>query len=367
MVKLEFSLTDQQNKAKTFVSRSIVNDTFPQALLVYGLKGVGQSAFLLDMAGILLCESEEKKPCGVCESCRERVRESHDNLLLLFPMGEGKQKKEEELIKETNDKLLEVKGSPYCFERSIKEHISIGQVRHLKKRLSYASLVNRKRVVLIFGLESMMEPAANALLKVLEEPPPHTYFVLSCEKRERILPTLLSRCISLGLNPYSPDEMKNFIDVKGGELSHLKDFIPLANGSPGSLMSYEQGDTNRLESALLFIQNSVSMDWLAFIEYIDSRPELNEMEEGIHTLKLVLELVGYYHRSKDCEPAVTEELYVKLNTIFKGTRASFDWNLYATFVEKCIDLMSKYSLPRMVFLGQFMSLEEKEKTKLQPS
>ncbi|WP_274570870.1 DNA polymerase III subunit delta' [Neisseria leonii] len=143
----------------------------PHALLLSGKAGIGKAAFAQHLAQTLLCENGGREACGICPSCHLYQQNGHPDFYLLTPeMPEGES--------ETR-KLLQIK---------------ISEVRAVIEKIQLTAVRGGRRVVLVEPAESMNIQAANALLKVLEEPPAGVHFILVSHARDKLLPTIKSRC-----------------------------------------------------------------------------------------------------------------------------------------------------------------------------
>lgn len=137
----------------------------PQALLIYGKPGLGKSTLGKLYAQHLLCCSEGEKPCGGCRACHLLTIGHHPGFFMCTPKDE--------------------------------ESISIDQIRMLQAHVQQTVTIGSHKVVLINPIERLNRYAANALLKLLEEPPSGTYFIVISHAQNMILPTLMSRLIKM--------------------------------------------------------------------------------------------------------------------------------------------------------------------------
>ncbi|MBB3982928.1 DNA polymerase-3 subunit delta' [Sphingobium fontiphilum] len=131
-------------------------------------------------------------------------------------------------------------------------NISVDQIRGLSRLISTAPSLSTRRVVVIDSADDMEAPAANALLKTLEEPPTDMVFLLVSHAPARLLPTIRSRCRLLRFDALDDAAMRAVLgaqqpDIQGTELDAL---LRAAEGSPGRAMAYAGLDIAGLESAL---------------------------------------------------------------------------------------------------------------------
>jgi hypothetical protein len=370
-ILLDFIHTIGQEVHKTSVANGISEGVFPQGLLVHGIPGVGQHSFVCDLAAILLCESHERKPCGKCISCLERIHQSRDSILPIFPQEESQQKKEETRKMENQrrwDALLE---EPYGIQKSSKEHISIAQIRDLKERLSYAESAGRKRVVILFWPESMMEAAANALLKILEEPPKDTYFLLSCENKRGVLSTILSRCVQLGLPNLSYTHMETFLTSR--QKQKLSTWIPVVQGSPGKLLGLERvGCEQTVQSVGKCISYLLALDlksegytdrvdqWMVFSDWLEEQWFVEDVDSVEWVCTTLLEVVRLLQQER-----ITEEEQRLLDTSVFNDASDLERPLtleqtenLVRFANRVLVAIKQYVRPSTAILSSYLEAEQ---------
>lgn len=181
----------------------------PNAWLFTGKEHTGKTAFARYVAQALLCErpSEHHQPCGECASCHLLMQNSHPDFYELTPqIPEGE---------EVGRKLLQIKIDAV---RDIVDHIYLTAVR------------GGKRVVLVHPAESMNVQAANGLLKVLEEPPEHVIFLLVTHARDKLLPTIKSRCRQMVLPAPSHAQALDYLHQQGVERAET--LLAFHSGAP---------------------------------------------------------------------------------------------------------------------------------------
>ena len=171
----------------------------PHALLLKGPHGVGKFDFAMNVAQSLLC----KKPladgwaCQDCPSCHWFDQESHPDFRLLQPDAQSVQEEEKEGGKKPSKK------------------ISVEQIRALSDFTNLSAHQGGYRVVLIHPAETMNVNAANALLKTLEEPAGRMLIILVSHKPQQLLPTILSRCLSLTVAMPPPEVSIAWLQQQG--------------------------------------------------------------------------------------------------------------------------------------------------------
>jgi len=129
--------------------------------------------------------------------------------------------------------------------------ITIPQTRMLKERSQFLPHQGSRRVFLIDHVDRANDQAANSLLKILEEPPPHLVIVLTAENAYDLLPTIRSRAVPFHFAPLSMEEMRQFAASRG--LDRAERRIALAAGSPGVAASIDLDAYERRRSAMLLL------------------------------------------------------------------------------------------------------------------
>ncbi len=169
---------------------------FPQALMLWGINGIGKNDFALRLAKILLCEVNQASPCQTCQSCQMFAKESHPDFI-------------------------------HIYKDSAKSSIPVDDIRALNSKLVHQSF-SGSYVVLISLCEHLNTNAFNALLKILEEPPVETYFLLLSEELALIPKTILSRCQRLYFKDASKEDIKAYLTEQNLALDNMA----LLSGAP---------------------------------------------------------------------------------------------------------------------------------------
>lgn len=204
---------------------------FAHAWLIHGLAGIGKRDFALAAAASLLCEAPaEGLACGACDACRWMAAGNHPDFRRIRPEAVAVQ--EGEAAEETE---AQAKKAP-------SREIRVEQVRALSGWLSTASHRGGWRVAVIYPAQAMNVITANALLKVLEEPPPRSVFLLTTDAPDRLLPTIVSRCRRLPLPVPPHDDSTAWLRENGVE--QPADWLAAAGGAPLRARDLAQsGDT----------------------------------------------------------------------------------------------------------------------------
>lgn len=175
---------------------------FGHAHILSGNSGAGKDALAIYIAASLNCISPEIKPCGTCKNCRQIQNLEHPELHLIFALPRRSAShtdpfsgiKEGEIEAITAELASKSAWPYYRLQIDGANDIRIAGIRKLRKDIYLANDPGTTRVVIILRAHKMNVEAANALLKILEEPPAGTVFLLTTEYPDRLPDTIRSRC-----------------------------------------------------------------------------------------------------------------------------------------------------------------------------
>lgn len=212
-----------QNRAKSIVKRWIEENRFPHAIMLFGPDGIGKQIFAFELAKHLNCLWGPYTACDVCKSCIQMNRLQHPSLFLVFPtksnVGEmdKRETNDDGEVRVTRRYALETeKEIIQAIETTANDHwapltvpdakdVRVISIRFLKQWVQQTKWVgSNRKIAIIAQAHKMNEETSNALLKLLEEPPENSMFILLCNAPEDVLPTILSRCQSIRLEQLPP-------------------------------------------------------------------------------------------------------------------------------------------------------------------
>jgi DNA polymerase-3 subunit delta' len=161
----------------TLLTNSIVQETVSHAYLFSGPPHVGKMTLALSLAQALNCEQQEA-PCQHCTACRKISERTHPDVRVIDLEYQAR-----------------LRDEPPAQQRELR----IDTIRSIREDVSLKPFEAARKVFIIQDADSMTSEAANALLKTLEEPPPHAVLVLTACDARSLLPTIVSRCQVFGL------------------------------------------------------------------------------------------------------------------------------------------------------------------------
>jgi DNA polymerase-3 subunit delta' len=206
--------------------KSVSEQRVSHAQLFSGPEGCGSFALALAYAQYVSCENRtESDSCGTCKSCVKYEKMIHPDLHFVFPVIKDKKNSEP-----VSDSFIEqwrefARQSPYF---TINEWLNAIDVENAQglifaseageiiRKLSLKTFESDFKIMIIWLPEKMHPSAANKLLKLLEEPPEKTLFLLVSDEPDKLLPTIISRCQIIKVPGFSDDEIREFIRSKFG-------------------------------------------------------------------------------------------------------------------------------------------------------
>ena len=213
---MQFSEVLDQTRIKERLINSAKTGRVSHAQMIVGNEGAGGLPLALAYATYLSCsDKQDQDSCGKCSSCVKYIKLEHPDLHLFFPNNTGKEvKKNPSSGQFVNDWRRSVLKSPYLNlsdwlnDLGVGNKIGILSERDSAEILATTSLKNYEseyRIILIWMAEKMNESCANKILKVIEEPPPKTVFLLVVEDTENMLDTIQSRVQAVHLPPLNDE------------------------------------------------------------------------------------------------------------------------------------------------------------------
>ena len=248
---MQFSDIIGQEEVKTRLLNDIEHDRMPHALMLCGPRGAGKLPLALALAQRLLCE--EGQGCGRCKSCKMVEALSHPDLHFSFPVIKKKNSStapvSDDYLKDWREQLLR---NAYFDINDWLEDINaenqqatyyVGESDALLKKLAIKSSQGGRRVILVWLPERMNQETANKLLKLIEEPPSLTHFILLCEEPDKVLGTILSRTQQVEMFRLSDTEVAEALESRNGlDASTARQVARIAGGSYLAALRYIQID-----------------------------------------------------------------------------------------------------------------------------
>ncbi len=257
-----FSQVTGQFSAKNVLQAMVASDRTPHALLLLGPPGSGALALALAFAQFVLCENPSgEDACGVCSGCLKTGKFIHPDVHFSYPVVRLKDRPpvSTDFLKEWR---LAVAENPYMDAQQWLErlggenkqgNITAEECGQILQKLSLTIFEGKKKILLMW-LPEYLGKEGNRLLKMIEEPPADTLFLLVAENQNAILNTILSRCQLIKTTPLSDGEIIERLTESGIERGEAVRVAHLANGNLNEAFKGTKQEEN--DAANLFL------DWM---------------------------------------------------------------------------------------------------------
>lgn len=304
---MKFSEIPGLTETKNLLTDSVKNQHIAHAQLFVGAEGALNLPLALAYATYLHCENKGDDACGTCPACSKSLKYIHPDTHFVFPLSNVKNDKDDErfkadILKSWRSFLLEQPFSDlddwttsYGGEDKL-ALISREESREIVKTLSLKPFESQYKVMIIWQPELMHPSAANGILKILEEPAAHTYFILVTNAADRLLPTIVSRTQLIAIPLLEDQVIENFlVQQKSTEPKRAARITQLAEGNLNlalKLLDNEEDDNAQLFIPWMrtcFKKNYGSMVTMAD-EYhtFDKLRQRNVMHYGINMMRETL-------------------------------------------------------------------------------
>lgn len=207
-------------RAKAYLDSAFARNALPHALLISGERGIGKKTLAGILARAIVCTGDSS-PCGKCDACYKSEKGFHPDIIKIDAENLKEDAAKYGIIPKT-DKLIDV-------------------IRELKLNALLRPNDGERKVYIIDNAGTLSHACQDALLKILEEPPLFTFFIILCYNLSDLLPTIVSRAAHIALSPLSDSDMlsvinKNMPDVSDAE----RDELVKTSGGICSFLVYEK-------------------------------------------------------------------------------------------------------------------------------
>lgn len=241
---MNFSIIPGLGEIKRLLADAVKNNHTAHAQLFLGTEGALNLPMAIAYATYLHCQNKgEDDACGTCPACSKSLKFIHPDTHFVFPLSNVKGDKDEERFKAEILKSWRsfLKDQPFgnlddwtnFYGGEDKQAlISREESREIIKTLSLKPFESPHKIMIIWQPELMHPSAANGILKILEEPPAHTYFILVTNAADKLLPTIISRTQIVTIPLLTDQELETFLkDKQNIDASKATRITHLADGN----------------------------------------------------------------------------------------------------------------------------------------
>ena len=295
-----------QHRAKRTVRAALAAERVPHAWLFTGTEGVGKDAAAIAVATYLRCEhpQSDATPCGQCRGCTTTRSLQNPNVRFVFALPSGKSedartdapmlKLSDAEISLITEQVAMKAADPYhniTIPRA--QQIKISSIREVRRDISMSATEPGWRVIIVSEAHRMGSEAANAFLKTLEEPAARTILLLTSSSRERLLPTILSRCQEVRFESLNESEIAAaLVERQGADRTSAALLAKLSSGSYSRAVEMMSGDLAQLRfDVITFLRAALRRSPIAVhaeVERLTASPDRARLEQTLALLQLWL-------------------------------------------------------------------------------
>jgi DNA polymerase-3 subunit delta' len=307
---------------KSTLRRSVKNSHLAHAQLFdYTLGGAGLS-MALAFATYINCENkQEEDACGKCASCSKMEKLIHPDLHFIFPIATSKKidgKTSEAFLPLWRTFLIE---NPYrtlpdwldeISAENKQGNISVEEARGILRKLSVKSYEGEYKILLIWKPDIMNAASSNAILKILEEPPEKTLFLLVSDQSDKLLTTIISRTQRITIPVFSDEEVRTYLRQQNVSETVINQAAYLCDGNLSeALKLIREGEDDRSGWFAGWMRSCYKYDVSHLVKLADSYDVMNkEKQKGLleYALRLFRDMLIWSHGAGDLLRVPQEEL-----------------------------------------------------------
>lgn len=291
---MKFSDIPGLSEIKTTLIDSVRNQHIAHAQLFLGKPGALNLPLALAYTTYLHCQNKgTTDSCGTCAACSKSSKYIHPDTNFVFPLSNVKNDKDEDRFKSDilKDWRTFLTDQPFgdmgdwinVYGGEDKQAaISREAGREIIKTLSLKSFESPYKVMIIWQPELMHPSAANGILKILEEPPPNTFFLLVSNAADRLLPTVISRTQMVHVPQLSDEELNGYLLQKNPSLKEdrSQEIIQLADGNPGLALKLIDSEEDHFQSRFEeWMRSCFKRDYAKLVNYSEEFHDSDKLSQ----------------------------------------------------------------------------------------
>ncbi|TAE50954.1 MAG: DNA polymerase III subunit delta' [Bacteroidetes bacterium] len=271
-----------QPEAVQSIRDAVSHNRLAHALLLTGPSGIGKLAFAHAIAQYINCLSpKDGDSCGTCSSCVKIQKGIHPDIRFILPIISKTEGGKRFLTDDYFDSFRQpFFADPYFSMGQWQQilggdskqlMISVHEIRELKRSIYLKAFEAKYKVVIVWNVEKINTEGSNAFLKLLEEPPDQTMFILTCSDPSLLLPTINSRCQRLALRRIDRDLVRQYLmEKKGADEGRATELAAVSEGSIGTASDMLQENSQALGQLYInWLRATYSGDYQKITEEVE--------------------------------------------------------------------------------------------------
>lgn len=263
------------------LSRSIASGQVSHAYLLSGLSHIGKTTLAREFAQALNCQQMDA-PCGACRACQLARAGRHPDIQVIEP---------------------------------VQNHIRIEVLRALQNAAALSPVEGKYRVFVISQIDTATPSAANCLLKTLEEPPARVILLLTADRIEAVLPTIISRCQAISLRPLTVGQVTQALEKQGIDPARAHLLGRLSQGRIGRALTAAD-DPQFLEQRERILNKLIDLSTATYVARFAYAEQLSKKDEQVPQVLEVL--ASWWHdvvmlASKSTVPIINVDRQAQLD------------------------------------------------------
>lgn len=241
LLNLSFETLIGNEQVKETLNNIIQNNNLTHSYMFVGPSGIGKTLFAKEFAKMILCQTNETKPCGKCKSCIELENNNNPDLIIIEPDNTT---------------------------------IKIEQIRQMQLKILEKPIISNKKVYIIKDADLMTRDASNCLLKTLEEPPSFITIIMTGTNESLFLNTIKSRCVKIAFSKIQDNLLKKFFEDNHG-FTMNEALLKACEGSIEKALKVNEKKQDYEEAAKIFlnIENYKLLDVINKLDFLYKNKE----------------------------------------------------------------------------------------------
>ena len=354
-----------QKEIKKRLIEGVLENRVSHALLFSGPEGTGKLAMAIAYSQFLNCKNRsEFESCGECPSCKKYKKLIHPDLHFVFPVVKNPKFKDpvsdnfldkwrEQVLKNPYfnmnqwNKVLDVENA--------QGQIYVNESSEIIRKLNLKTFEAEYKVMIVWMAERMNNTCANKLLKMIEEPPPKTLFILITESEHQLLSTIKSRTQLVKFSAIDTESMIKALEGNPASMGkNLKGLAHLAKGnyiSALELISPDDQSTIYFEKFTSLMRISYKRDWMPLFDWVDETAGMGREQQKsfiLYCMKMIRE--NFVMNIKEPDIVYVNEQEKTFSDKFSPFINERNIQVFSEEFEKAYRDISQNGNPRIIFL-----------------